>query len=112
MILKQCAVTVAEDDTGIISFIARQDEEIRLLYTRPDRIGHGAGTQLVEAAKSSGVAALELWCFQANTRACRFYEGRSFRALFCTDGAQNEERMPDIRYRWQRGSARGASWAE
>jgi hypothetical protein len=36
---------------------------------RPDRIGHGAGTLLLEAAKSSGVEALELWCFQANARA-------------------------------------------
>jgi GNAT superfamily N-acetyltransferase len=74
------------------------------LYTRPDRIGRGAGTQLIEAAKSSGVAALELWCFQANARARRFYEARGFRAIRFTDGADNEERMPDVRYRWERAS--------
>jgi GNAT superfamily N-acetyltransferase len=102
VILKECAVTVAEDDTGIASFLALQGEEVRLLYTRPDRIGSGAGTQLVEAAKSSGVDALELWCFQANTRARRFYEARGFRAVRFTNGADNEERMPDIRYRWER----------
>src|SRR5436190_4708317 len=61
VILKECAVTVAEDDTGIVSFLALRGEEVRLLYTRPDRIGRGAGTQLVEAAKESGVASLELW---------------------------------------------------
>jgi GNAT superfamily N-acetyltransferase len=102
VMLKECAVTVAEDDTGIIAFHARQGEEVRQLYTRPDRIGRGAGTQLIEAAKSSGVAALELWCFQANTRARRFYEARGFHSIRFTDGAGNEERTPDVRYRWER----------
>jgi GNAT superfamily N-acetyltransferase len=103
VMLKQYAVMVAEDDTGIVSFLACRDEEMGQFYTRPDRIGRGAGTQLIEAAKSSGVAALELWCFQANLRARRFYEARGFRAIRFTDGADNEERMPDVRYRWVRG---------
>jgi GNAT superfamily N-acetyltransferase len=102
VILRDCEVTVAEDESGIVSFLARSGEEVRLLYTRPDRIGSGAGTQLIETAKRSRVAALELWCFQANTRARRFYEARGFRAIRFTDGADNEERMPDIRYRWDR----------
>ena len=67
--LKECEVTVAEDESGIVAFLARRGEEVRLLYTRPDRIGMGAGTQLIDAAKASGVGALELWCFQANERA-------------------------------------------
>jgi GNAT superfamily N-acetyltransferase len=104
VMLKECTVTVAEDDTGIVAFLAQQGEEVRQLYTRPDRIGRGAGTQLIEAAKSSGVASLELWCFQANARARRFYEARGFRAIRFTDGANNEERTPDIRYRWERPS--------
>lgn len=104
LMLKECAVTVVEDDTGIIAFLALQDGEVRQLYTRPDCIGQGAGTQLIEAAKSSGVPALELWCFQANARARHFYEARGFRAIRLTDGADNEERMPDVRYRWERPS--------
>jgi GNAT superfamily N-acetyltransferase len=76
VILNECEVTVAEDESGIVAFLARRGEEIRLLYTRPDRIGMGAGTQLIDAAKSSGIDALELWCFQANERARRFYETR------------------------------------
>jgi GNAT superfamily N-acetyltransferase len=101
VMLKECAVTVTEEDTGIVSFLALQGEEVRQLYTRPDRIGRGAGTQLIETAKSSGVAALELWCFQANTRARRFYEARGFHAIRSTDGADNEERTADVRYRWE-----------
>jgi GNAT superfamily N-acetyltransferase len=101
VILNDCEGTVAEDKSGIVAFLARQGEEIRLLYTRPDRIGMGAGTQLIDAAKATGIGALELWCFQANERARRFYEARDFHAIRFTDGAQNEERMPDIRYRWE-----------
>src|ERR1700731_3456202 len=104
VILNECEVTVAEDETGIVAFLALKGEEVRLLYTRPDRIGMGAGTQLIEAAKASGLGALELWCFQANARARRFYEARGFRAIRFTDGADNEERMPDIRYRWERST--------
>jgi GNAT superfamily N-acetyltransferase len=102
VILNNCEVTVAEDESGVVAFLARQGEEIRLLYTRPDRIGMGAGTQLIDAAKATGIGALELWCFQANERARRFYEARGFRAIRFTDGTHNEEQMPDIRYRWER----------
>lgn len=102
VILRECVVTVAEADGGIVSFLARQQEEIRMLYTRPDLIGGGAGGLLLDAAKGSGVGALELWCFQANLYARRFYERRGFKAVRMTDGQDNEERMPDILYRWQR----------
>ena len=107
VILKECVVSVAEDDTAIVSFLALQGEEVRLLYTRPDRIGSGAGTRLVEAAKSSGVDALELWCLQANTRTRRFYEARGFGAVRFTNGADNEERMPDVGYRCERNQIEG-----
>jgi GNAT superfamily N-acetyltransferase len=100
--LREWTVTVAEDDTGIVAFLGRRAEEMGHLYVRPDRIGKGAGTQLIEAAQQSGVVSLELWCFQANTRARRFYEARGFRAIRFTDGADNEERTPDVRYRWER----------
>jgi GNAT superfamily N-acetyltransferase len=91
-----------EDETGIAAFVALKGEEVRPLYTRPDRIGMGAGTQLIEAAKATGIGALELWCFEANERARRFYEARGFRAICFTEGAENEERMPDIRHRRER----------
>ena len=40
--LKECEVTVAEDESGIVASLARRGEEVRLLYTRPDRMGMGA----------------------------------------------------------------------
>jgi GNAT superfamily N-acetyltransferase len=102
VILRQCEVTVAEIDGLIVAFLARTGEEIRLLYTHPDFIGRGAGTLLIETAKQCSVPALELWCFEANLRARRFYEARGFRAVRFTSGDHNEEKMPDVRYRWER----------
>lgn len=102
VILRDCEVTVAEGGGRIAGFLARQEAEIRLLYVDPGQFGRGAGSRLIEAAKGCGLPALELWCFQANERARRFYEARGFRAVRFTDGANNEERMPDVRYRWQR----------
>lgn len=102
IILKECEVIVAEGDPGIVSFLALNGEEIRLLYSHPDFIGSGAGSLLLDAVKKSSVAALELWCFQANERARRFYEERGFRAVRFTDGEDNEEKVPDVRYRWVR----------
>ncbi|HEY2613904.1 MAG TPA: GNAT family N-acetyltransferase [Reyranella sp.] len=102
IILTECEVIVAEGDPGIVSFLALNGEEIRLLYSHPDFIGSGAGSLLLDAVKKSSVAALELWCFQANERARRFYEERGFRAVRFTDGQDNEEKVPDVRYRWVR----------
>ena len=102
IILKECEVIVAEGDAGIVSFLARNGEEIRLLYSHPDFIGSGAGSLLLDAEKKSSVITLELWCFQANERARRFYEERGFRAVRFTDGRDNEEKVPDVRYRWER----------
>ncbi len=100
VILKECSVTVAELEGRIVSFLARDGREIRLLHTDPAHIGRGAGSMLVDAAKESGEEVLELWCFQANEGARRFYERHGFSAIRFTDGAQNEEKLPDVRYRW------------
>jgi len=104
IILKECEVTVAEQHNSIVSFLARQDEEIRLLHTHPNFIGLGAGSLLLDAAKTAGSAALELWCFQSNVCARQFYEARGFRPIKFTDGQHNEEKTPDVRYRWEQST--------
>lgn len=102
IILTECVVTLAEHEGSIISFLARERDEVRLLHTHPDHIGKGAGSLLLNAAQSVGLPTLQLWCFQANTRARKFYERHGFHPVEFTDGARNEEKTPDVRYRWQK----------
>jgi ribosomal protein S18 acetylase RimI-like enzyme len=45
---------------------------------------------------------LQLWVFQKNIEAIKFYERHGFLIVEATDGANNEEKEPDARYVWVR----------
>lgn len=102
VILKECEVTVIHSRDRIGAFLARDGSEIRLLHTHPALIGHGAGSLLLLHAKAHGPGTLELWCFQANDKARRFYERHGFTPVAFTNGERNEVKTPDVRYRWVR----------
>src|SRR4029077_5471793 len=70
------------------------------LYVHPDEIGTGVGHALFEHAKALRPAGLQFWVFQQNERAGRFYEAHGAVAIEFTDGSGNEEKTPDVRYRW------------
>jgi ribosomal protein S18 acetylase RimI-like enzyme len=75
--------------------------ELDQLYVQPDRLGEGIGRRLLELAKSRSPSGLELYTFQVNDRARRFYERNGFVAEAFGDGSHNEERQPDVRYAWR-----------
>jgi len=85
----------------IIGFIAFRDGWINQFYVLPSHQGMGAGDALLRVAKAA-FPSLQLWAFQKNTPARRFYERRGFIVVRETDGRDNEEREPDVLYRWQR----------
>lgn len=93
-------VTVSESET-ITGFLARDGDDIHALYLAPDARGQGIGSDLLTDAMR-GEAQLTLWTFQANTRAQAFYERHGFTEVERTDGAGNDEGLPDMRYHWQR----------
>lgn len=95
---EECWVT--SDATGVTGLMLLEPGWIDQLYIRPDRIGLGLGSRLVEVAKDEMPKGLQLWTFQSNRRAQRFYERHGFRSVEFTDGDGNEERSPDIRYEW------------
>ena len=66
-------------DEGPVAMLLIREGDVDQLYVDP----HG----------------LELWTFQANDGARRFYERHGFEAVAMTDG-DNEEGAPDVRYRW------------
>ena len=53
-------------------------------------------------AKERRPDGLQLWTFQVNVGARRFYERHGFTAVEVTDGAGNEERQPDVRFAWKK----------
>ena len=84
--------------TGVIAF---HDDWIEQLYVLPEAQGQCVGTALLDVAKRASNR-LQLWTFQRNAPARRFYEARGFAVVEQTDGAGNEEKEPDARYLWTR----------
>ncbi len=68
------------------------------LYIDPAWIGRGLGDRFIALARQRQPGGLQLWAFQSNTKARRFYERHGFVAVEFTDGRRNDERWPDVRY--------------
>ncbi len=69
------------------------------LYVDPPHQGRGIGAALLRHARIRRPSGLQLWTFQSNAGAQRFYERHGFVAVETTDG-DNEEGAPDVRYQW------------
>jgi GNAT superfamily N-acetyltransferase len=93
-------VWVAEEGGEVVGYIGFREGWIQHLFIHPDAQGRGLGLALLAKAMASG-RPMQLWTFQQNTRARRFYEARGFRAVEFTDGEGNEEKTPDVRYAWE-----------
>lgn len=91
---------VAMVDGAVVGMMVLDGEDLDQLYLDPAWQGRGIGGRLVQLAKERCPAGLALWTFQVNEPARRFYERHGFVAAERTDGHRNEEREPDIRYRW------------
>jgi ribosomal protein S18 acetylase RimI-like enzyme len=94
-------VWVWEEDGSILGFAALQEDELTHLYVDPDAQARGIGGALLDRAKERRPDGLELWVFQQNANARRFYERRGFVLVRETDGSGNEERTPDAQYAWR-----------
>jgi len=98
-VFPHCAMWLGEDGDVLAGFAAVRGEGLDHLYVDPSWHGQGLGSALLHMAKK-GRARLDLWVFQRNEQARRFYEHRGFTFVALTDGSGNEERMPDVHYRW------------
>ena len=94
-------VWLAEADGAAVGYIAFRPGFVEHLFVDPGRQGGGLGLRLLEKAMAA-FAELDLWTFQQNLRARAFYEKHGFAAVVETDGADNEENLPDVLYRWRR----------
>ena len=100
VVLRERETWVAEADGRVVGLMVLSPGDLDQLYLDPDWRGRGLGDRLVTLAKERSPDGLELWTFQVNGPACRFYERHGFVAVERTDGRGNEEREPDVRYAW------------
>ncbi|MGW4446081.1 N-acetyltransferase family protein [Streptomyces sp. NPDC004682] len=101
VVLPRHETWVAEDaGAGIVGMMVLDGETLSQLYLDPVWRGRGLGDRFVALAKERVPGGLDLWAFQVNKPARRFYERHGFTAVEYTDGAGNEEREPDVRYVW------------
>lgn len=95
-------VWVASDPDGtILAMMALTADMLDQLYVAPGRTGHGIGSRLIGLAKELRPEGLDLYTFQVNAGARRFYERQGFIAIAFGDGSDNEEHQPDVRYAWR-----------
>jgi GNAT superfamily N-acetyltransferase len=97
---------VAEERGRLLGFLSIEQSRtlgadvLERLYVEPAEQGRGIGTVLLDHAKALRPNGLQLWVFQRNAGARRFYERHGFRLVKLTDGSANMEREPDALYAW------------
>jgi 8-oxo-dGTP pyrophosphatase MutT (NUDIX family)/GNAT superfamily N-acetyltransferase len=91
-------VWVADLDGVIVGQVMLAPGWLHHLYIDPSWMGRGLGDQFIALARQREPDGLQVWAFQSNTAARRFYERHGFVAVEFTDGQGNEERWPDVRY--------------
>ncbi len=94
-------VALESQSERVVGFIAFTREWVSHLYLLPEAQARGLGGRLLASAKDRADA-LDLWTFQKNLAARRFYEKHGFSEVEKTDGSGNEEREPDVRLRWKK----------
>jgi ribosomal protein S18 acetylase RimI-like enzyme len=94
-------VWVAEESGRVVGFAGLADGFLSHLWVRPADQNQGVGTALLKLAMARSSGGLQLWVFQKNADARRFYERNGFRLAELTDGEQNQVHEPDARYVWE-----------
>jgi GNAT superfamily N-acetyltransferase len=103
--LARAELWVAEEEGRIVGFAGVSGAELTHLYTDPPAQNRGVGTALLDHMKSLRSERLELWVFQKNDGARRFYERHGFQLVRLTNGAENMEQEPDALYEWRQPCA-------
>ena len=101
VVVPELQTWLAESDGQLVGVLVLDGDELDQLYVHPSWLGRGVGGQLVRLAQRERPDGLNLWTFESNRRAHVFYERHGFQIVGRTDGSDNEEGCPDIRYSWK-----------
>lgn len=88
------------ENRNIVAMMSLENGWIDQLYVDPEWSGQGIGSSLIQLAKKRYPKRLALWTFESNIGARRFYERHGFYEAERTDGRENEEHAPALRYLW------------
>ena len=89
------------ENDEIVAWLDVYDGWLDQLYCKRGHTGRSIGKELVDFAKSKAPEGLQLWTFQVNQGARRFYNREGFEEVELTDGANCEEKQPDVRLIWK-----------
>jgi GNAT superfamily N-acetyltransferase len=96
--IPEMQVWVADLDGVVVGQIMLAPGWLHHLYVDPSWMGRGLGDEFMALARQRLPEGMQLWAFQSNGGARRFYERHGFAAVEFTDGQGNDERWPDVRY--------------
>lgn len=91
---------VLEQEGQLLGWVDVVPGELDQLYLRRGSTGQGLGKLLLDFAKRQSPGGLELFTFQVNSGARRFYAREGFVEIEWGDGSQNEEGQPDVKMSW------------
>lgn len=98
VVMTRQEVWVAERAGSLVGLLVLgRPDWIEHLYVDASATGQGLGARFVALARAELPGPIQLWTFQSNLGAGRFYERQGFEAVEWTDG-DNEEGAPDVRY--------------
>jgi len=100
IVFRERQVKIADVDGRACAFMALSDDAyITALYAGRDYRRAGLGKGLVDHAKTIFPDRLNLWTFDENRDAQRFYRREMFTEVRRTND-DNEEKLPDILFQW------------
>ena len=105
-VFEQCTITGAFSNGLLIGHVAWQQGWIEHFHVDPAHQGRGVGSALLDAVKAERPAGFSLWVFESNTPARAFYRAHGLVEIDRTDGADNEEKLPDVKMTWLGGARR------
>jgi ribosomal protein S18 acetylase RimI-like enzyme len=91
---------LAEREGKPVGFAVIDGGWLEHLYVHPSRFNTATGEKLFQHVTERHPQGFQLWVFQKNAGARRFYEKHGCALEKLTDGEDNEEKLPDALYIW------------
>lgn len=98
--LEEDETWVAEADGAVVGYARFTATWLDDLYVDPRAQRTGVGAALLGLVKAMRPDGFSLWVFEVNEPARAFYARHGLVEREHTDGADNEEREPDLRMEW------------